>query len=284
MALYIHPDNQNLLWNILHKNQAFANLDPQYKTQLFKTNIEQIYREIGGKHLPSAELAEYNKRTLRNIVLPPPPSGARMQPHASDRVQMQPPVPASSRMQMQPPALAQTREPEYGAANTHSTISAASFSTQESRNMLKERQSNEQFAKYQEDYNTMFVKKEPKPLEFAEKEDTKIHNMHELIEKHKREREQELQLHAETMKNTMVIQSAPTPTQAPTPTPTQNTFLQEQINELKAQVLFLQNEIKVLQNGTSFASLKTPTPWAVMSEEGQTEPIQNINIEIDENP
>lgn len=130
----------------------------------------------------------------------------------------------------------------------------------------------------------MFVKKEPKPLEFAEKEDTKIHNMHELIEKHKREREQELQLHAETMKNTMVIQSAPTPTQAPTPTPTQNTFLQEQINELKAQVLFLQNEIKVLQNGTSFASLKTPTPWAVMSEEGQTEPIQNINIEIDENP
>ena len=284
MALYIHPDNQNLLWNILHKNQAFANLDPQYKTQLFKTNIEQIYREIGGKHLPSAELAEYNKRTLRNIVLPPPPSRVQMQPLASPGARMQPL--ASDRVQMQPPALAQTREPEYGAANTHSTISAASFSTQESRNMLKERQSNEQFAKYQEDYNTMFVKKEPKPLEFAEKEDTKIQNMHELLEKHKREREQELQLHAETMKNTMVIQSAPTPT--PTPTPTQNTFLQEQINELKAQVLLLQNEIKVLQNGTSFASLKTPTPWAVMSEEGQTEPItepiQNINIEIDENP
>jgi len=269
MALYIHHDNQTLLWTILHRNQAFANLDQQYKTKLFKTNIERVYQEIGRKQLTPADLGEYNKRTLRNIVLPQETRILPQESRVDPRLQMQPQPP--------PPPPSPVLAHEYGA------ISAASF-TQESRNNVK---SNEQFAKYQEEYNTMFVKKEPKPLEFAEKEDTKIHNMHELVEKHKKEREQELLMHAETMKNTMVIQSQE---------PIQNALLQDQINELRTQVLSLQKEINVLH----LFSSKTPTSWAVMNEKGgllcasemrkgvkgQTErvpePVQNINITIDD--
>jgi len=277
MALYIHHDNQTLLWTILHRNQAFANLDQQYKTKLFKTNIERVYQEIGRKQLTPADLGEYNKRTLRNIVLPQETRILPQESRVDPRLQMQPQPP--------PPPPSPVLAHEYGA------ISAASF-TQESRNNVK---SNEQFAKYQEEYNTMFVKKEPKPLEFAEKEDTKIHNMHELVEKHKKEREQELLMHAETMKNTMVIQSAQSQE------PIQNALLQDQINELRTQVLSLQKEIKVLkgqtervpepvqninitiddvQNNVPHSFMPSPSP-----SHGQLiEPIQNINIEFDENP
>lgn len=275
MALYIHHDNQTLLWTILHRNHAFANLDQQYKTQLFKTNIERVYQEIGNKHLQPADLAEYNKRTLRNIVLPQENRALPQETRVDTRLQMQPPNPVLAH--------------EYGA------MSAASF-TQESRKNAK---SNDQFAKYQEEYNTMFVKKEPKPLELAEKEDTKIHNMHELVEKHKKEREQELLIHAETMKNTMVISSAPAQSQEPI----QNALLQDQINELRTQVLSLQKEINVLQgqtepepvqninitindvqNNVPHSFMSSPSPSPSPSHEQLIEPIQNINITIDENP
>ena len=99
--------------------------------------------------------------------------------------------------------------------------------------------------------------------------------MHELLEKHKKEREDELLMHAETIKNTMVISSASAPIQ--------NTLLQDQITELRNQVLFLQNEINVLKRHPVIDPVQNIIITIDDVQPGQTDDaIQNINI--DESP
>lgn len=220
MALYISHDNQNLLWNVLHKNPQFANFDPQHKSELFRTNIEQIYTSISKTNISVQELQEYNRQTIRNIVKPQN-QRAEGPPYATPFV-------------------------AYDAAPNTAPVSVFS---RNSAPQTKE----EPFAKYQDNYNSMFVRKDPKPIEFAEKEDTKIENMHELLEKHKREREQEMQMHVETMKNTIIL-----PTTQNTKDTT--TELQDEIKELKNVIQSIRDEIDALRTQMSQSSVIIPVP------------------------
>ena len=73
MSLYIHPDNQEILWRVINSNpyisQVFSNLHPSHKNEWFKSTIEKIYDKISNKNISTLELHELNKETISKISI-----------------------------------------------------------------------------------------------------------------------------------------------------------------------------------------------------------------------
>lgn len=155
MALFINRENQDLLWNVINKNPKFSSLDIQTKTALFKTNIEHTYKNVHQTNINLADLQEYNKQTIHNII-------------------------NVLYKQGQSGAVAETIQTQFTRNNAGPGPGPATVE--------------DKFLQYKNDYNAGFTRKEPPLVEFAEKEDTKITNMNELIERHKKERELDVKL------------------------------------------------------------------------------------------
>ena len=72
MALYVNPENQKLLWNIINKhpkiNEYFANKPIANKHHWFQTCIEYIYENIKYENLTIETLQLYNKETLKYMI------------------------------------------------------------------------------------------------------------------------------------------------------------------------------------------------------------------------
>jgi hypothetical protein len=67
MALYIHPENQKLLWNTIQKNAKFHQL-PFSKEEWFSNIIKSFYERVQYKSLTSQELMNLNRQTIAYMM------------------------------------------------------------------------------------------------------------------------------------------------------------------------------------------------------------------------
>jgi hypothetical protein len=204
MALFIHPDNQEVLWKIINTNpyvnQMFANQPPYRKSEWFKMIIEKIYNQIPNKNISQLELHEINKETLSYMVKftqntmtneNSPPQHHYNLPQTQTQIQQ-------VQQQPQQNTLPYAPQPQGAYANTLYSTQLQPISMQNNSNN-KDEIFAQQVAKAERDYKSMLEKKEPPTVDFTEKfEDGAIMNMEELIEKHKREREIEMTKYAST--------------------------------------------------------------------------------------
>lgn len=67
MALYIHPENQKLLWNTIQKNPKFQQL-PFSKEEWFSSIIKTFYEKVQYSALNSQELLQLNRQTISHMM------------------------------------------------------------------------------------------------------------------------------------------------------------------------------------------------------------------------
>ena len=154
--IYIHPQNQQLLWNTMNKTPMFSHMNPQIKDSWFKGIIQQFYNS--NQHVyDAALLQQINKETISYMVTNLK-GGTTMNTNMTT-VQGPP-------------------------ANTV-------YRGKEDERALKQEEFNKAFEERQNQY---FLKKPPMPdIDFTEKlDDRPITNMEELIQMHQKEREYEI--------------------------------------------------------------------------------------------
>jgi len=155
--IYIHPQNQQLLWNTMNKTPMFSHMNPKIKDSWFKGIIQQFYNS--NQHVyDTALLQQINKETIAYMI-------ANLKGGST--------VPSGGMTTMQgPPANMVYRGKEDERA-------------------LKQEEFNKAFEERQNQY---FLKKPPMPdIDFTEKlDDRPITNMEELIQMHQKEREYEI--------------------------------------------------------------------------------------------
>jgi len=159
MSLFIHSQNQSLLWNIISNmditRTIFVEGSPQ-KSIWFKNIIEEFYIKYYGRKLSLDELRELNRQVITYMV---------------DNLK-------TIHRNTAKPQLVQTQvqlEPQ----------------TVYSRNAPQEY--NEQFDKRQKEYETMVKKPLPPEVNFSENiKDEPISNMEELIKEQMQMREYEI--------------------------------------------------------------------------------------------
>lgn len=168
MSLYIHPENQQLLWDIMNKiqivNEFFLPHPASQKEQWFKSVIQMFYDRYKTYKLQINDLHRLNQETITYIMTT-----------IKGRVE----------------SLEKKQEIER-----HSQFHQPNV-TKEHRVENKQEFYSQQFQERQNEYKTMFEKQAPSEIDFRDKiEDTAISNMEELMRMHKQQRDVELQQYA----------------------------------------------------------------------------------------
>lgn len=183
--LYIHSQNQELLWNTISKAPLFQIINPAYREQWFK-NIIQLFYDKYPLVRDSNSLQTINKETIQYMI------------NELKHIQQQKP-------NYQPPATSQP------APNLQSNSYSSLEPNYMGKSELMERKqelSNNAFMQRQKEYEKMFEKPAVPEVNFKEKlDDEPISNIEELIEKHRREREHELTQYSPKIKIDNEIQT-----------------------------------------------------------------------------
>uniref|UniRef100_A0A6C0HTD4 Uncharacterized protein n=1 Tax=viral metagenome TaxID=1070528 RepID=A0A6C0HTD4_9ZZZZ len=179
MSLYIHPENQELLWNIINKNsqiqQYFYSYPPNAKDNWFKQIISSFYEKNQNTVFSQEQLLDINKNTILYMIN-----------DVKRNIQYK-------EEQKKQELLNQQSYQKQSYPENFNTNYLKPYSVTEN----KEDKFIEQFQQYQNNYNSMFDKKAPESVDFREKiNDPQISNMDELIQKHLRERDEELKRYA----------------------------------------------------------------------------------------
>lgn len=164
MALYVVPENQELLWNVIGKNkkiqQQFNDYNPNTKVEWFKNIIRIFYEKYKNETITVNDLNRINKETITYML-----GNIREQKSQPVKELDVNPYQPSNSMISTPPILADTRQDEYAR----------------------------QFEQRQNVYSEMNKKNVPDNVDFAEKiEDGVINNMDDLLKQQMAEREYEM--------------------------------------------------------------------------------------------
>jgi len=161
MSLFIHPENQKLLWSVVSKNKMvndYFMFYPQKKDSWFRSIVEIFYNNNRNRMLNQTELLILNKEVISYMI--------------------------KSIKDLFP----QTPEPKQPVEQNF----LKSYSITEN----KVEKIGNQYTEKQAEYNSLFEKKVPESIDFAEKQDGPLSNMDELIKKHMQERDAELRKYA----------------------------------------------------------------------------------------
>jgi len=161
MALYVNPENQKLLWNIINKHPKiidyFSNRPSENQSYWFQSCIGYMYENIKYENLTIDKLQHCNKETLKYML-----STIR-----------EPPINNDLRNEMQ-----------YSRTNVEQNLSKSDLL-------------NKTFAIRQKEYEDMNEKKVPDTIDFRDKiDDEPISNMDEVLRTHLQMRENELKQYA----------------------------------------------------------------------------------------
>lgn len=170
MSLFIHSENQTLLWNIISNmditNAVFVQGSPQ-KSIWFKNIIEEFYIKIYGKQLTVVELRELNRQVITYMTN----NLREIQKKVSRQLVLtEPPKPKQN--VFYEPKTEYSRNSAGGNSEIYNDI----------------------FSKRQKDYEAMIVKPVPPKVEFSENlKDEPISNMEELLKAQQKQREYDMQ-------------------------------------------------------------------------------------------
>jgi hypothetical protein len=195
MALFVHIENQNLLWNVITKTQQFSILynesSPQEMENWFKNVIEHFYNKNSHIQLTNNDLNLLN-RDVVGFMVHSLASNYEMKMNQKQMAssQIQPsqlqntmkPVTQYSRMaQQQPYPPQQQPYPPQQQQSSHLYV--------ENKQEIYNRQFNER----QKEYESMNMKPKPPDVNFGDNvKDEAITNMDELIKIHQKQREEEI--------------------------------------------------------------------------------------------
>lgn len=157
MSLFIHPQNQSLLWNIISNMDITKTIFLEGSTQKsiwFKNIIEEFYIKHYGRNLSLDELRELNRQAIAHMM-----ENLKTMYKSSPRQRL-------VHAQVEPQTIYSRSAPqEY----------------------------NEQFDRRQKEYETMVKKPLPPEVNFSENiKDEPISNMEELIRQQQQMREYEI--------------------------------------------------------------------------------------------
>ena len=183
MSLYIHEENQQLLWNIINKNpqiqQYFLSYPPNIKENWFKQIIISFYEQNRNILVSQEQLLDINKNTILYMINDVKRNIQYKEEQQNQRINK------DQRIQQEYIQIQQNQN--------QNTDYLKSYSITEN----KQDKFTEQFNQYQNNYNSMFDKKAPESVDFREKIiEPQISNMEELMQKHLRERDEELKRYA----------------------------------------------------------------------------------------
>jgi hypothetical protein len=167
MSLLVHPENQQLIWDITNNNpfvvQFFQTNTHIKKEQWFRAIMEHFYNTYKGRQIDKTELNQLNKEVLAYMIQ----SLQNMAPRPKPEPEPEPARPTYTNIPT-PPIPENNREELY----------------------------RQQFMQKQQEYKSLLDKSKPAALDFREKEkDVAISNMEELIQKQMQERNAYMNLH-----------------------------------------------------------------------------------------
>jgi hypothetical protein len=184
MSLFIHPENQELLWNIVNQNpylvSMLSNQSVEQKQKWFKSIIESFYNLNAHRNLDKIQLNQLNKDTLsymiQNIRVAPPIDNNYLYDRNNRTVN----------------TFIDNNKKPIEQPNKQPNIPTPPM-VPDNRSELF----NRQFQERQREYENMLEKKAPEEVNFSEKlEDGVISNMDELIKRQILEREAEYKLYS----------------------------------------------------------------------------------------
>jgi len=205
MALFIHRDNQTILWEILQERPEIHVLTPSERPAWFKHHIQQFYENLPAtwfqQPLTTNELNRLNQTVLRTMLetlgsVPVDRRVAQSQPFPDTRTMgsafQDLDRPTASRIPPRGPVGGP--EPGQSGATGQNGTSGSHL--------------HEQFLQKQEEMKTFLQRPPPQQIDFKVTElDTPIANMDELIQQQLREREN------------LILPPPPTPPQLSPPPP-----------------------------------------------------------------
>lgn len=167
MSLLVHPENQQLIWDITNNNpfvvQFFQSNTHIKKEQWFRSIMEHFYNTYKGRQIDKSELNQLNREVLTYMIQ----SLQNMAPRPKPEPEQEPALPTYANIPT-PPIPENNREELY----------------------------RQQFMQKQQEYKSLLDKSKPAALDFREKEkDVAISNMEELIQKQMQERNVYMNLH-----------------------------------------------------------------------------------------
>jgi hypothetical protein len=95
MALYIHPENQKILWETIHRHSSIESIHPSVRTDWFKSAIKRTYETIPKpwfqQKITTDQLNTINQATikymindLKPVILQQPQSQSQQQPFSNN--------------------------------------------------------------------------------------------------------------------------------------------------------------------------------------------------------
>lgn len=178
MSIYTHPDNQELLWNIINQNHFinsyFLQFPNQKKDFWFKTVIETVYNKNPNPNITKDDLYKMNQDTIFTMIQVIREKMAEATKTTANHTIFNNPI-TQIEPQFQPHFI---NTPPITPDNRQEVF-------------------NNQFTQRQKEYESMLEKKAPADVDFRDKiEDGVIQNMDELIKTHLQQREEELKIFA----------------------------------------------------------------------------------------
>jgi hypothetical protein len=287
MSLYIHSENQELLWNVISKTsivqQYFVLYHPSVKENWFKSIISSFYEQ--NRNIRPDQLFEMNKTTLTYMV-----NDIKRNIQYQQEKQEQQQYIQEQKLKQEQHKIGENyymnNQKQQGSPNDY--LKPYSVTQNKEDGFLNE------YNKYQNNYHSVFEKKPPDSIDFREKiEDGYISNMDELVKKHMKERDEELN---KIPQPTMYNRESPFQKILPEPIKNENTNqrliidpesknIQIQIEELNSNNIFnaTQNvENEIVQNSVSNfqKDKKNEDPTVKWLDNENSEKIKSLEKEI----
>ena len=171
MSLFILPENQKIIWDIINKAPQFTDFGKytnESKEDWFREMIQQIYNKHKDKTMNVQELRQLNKETISTMI------------HS-----------------LKSKTTTYTNIDSIETANTFDTSYMNENKTATRNYMLEQKQEvlNREFVNRQQEFESLMSRKQVNEIDFREQTDSDqpIENMDELLKKHIRDREYEIE-------------------------------------------------------------------------------------------
>ena len=207
MSLFVHPENQKIIWNIINGNpyiiRYFESKPHQAKETWFRKSIEDFYTRIQGKEIDPNDLNNLNKEVLTSMIQSVHLQNPQYTAHDSSQYKPQNgnmehpqyiPQNSSPNPSQQPQYAPQTsspnpyQQPQQEPTNTMTHSNA--INTPAIVNDSKEDVFNKQFQMRQQEYDTMLQRKTPQDIDFRETSNDENKDINQLLERERKDREE----------------------------------------------------------------------------------------------
>ena len=183
LNLFIHNENQQLLWDIINNSTLIHKIPDFNKEYWFRNCIQYFYDKIQHDNIEihnKDELEKINKNVLTHMV-------KELKQIYSEYIGLSQ---KQSELPLITPSIQQT-----------SFTSIQNYMGKEAERANKQEQFNTAFEERQKQYESLFSKPVLPEINFSEKKDDgPISNMEELVQQHLKERENEIQKYLTTNK------------------------------------------------------------------------------------